>query len=412
MNTSNTLNHSQKVATAKSSEQEQRSKISEKHSTLWERRGESNTPFNSQDQQPQSCPVGGLSVRVDFIQCRGYASKIQPLMDFIQKFTGEGWSVRKDAVFSLNQHIKFDHVAKTPRCIKLAWTEVVCELTGEKLYDYWLSIPGQSWAQMDLIDQYRFISGLFFVYSAHGTRFDIALDDYKRRVSPEKVRRAVNRGDFAHFRKSKEVRSRDVNGESSLTMYLGFGTRGIRRRGMAFYDALLVHGIDAYRQELRYRQGHAKKMFEGFARANFSEVFDLRFDAEDMDKEATMLAEKEISKNLAQMVVGAVDFLKRRKKGSDKREKNLDRCKRYGWWQSLIDDVGGMMTISVPTPKPVLERTVKWIERQVMKKLTMLRDGWGYGRFQSWFFYEMEKARGRYEEIDELTIDLIRCNSG
>ena len=320
--------------------------------------------------------------------------------------------MRKDAVFSLNQHIKFDHIAKTPRCIKLAWTEVECELTGDKLYDYWLSIPGQSWAQMELMDQYRFISGLFFAYSAHGTRFDIALDDYKRRVSPEKVRTTVNKGDFAHFRKSKEVRSRDVNGESSLTMYLGFGTRGIRRRGMAFYDALLIHGIDAYRQELRYRQEHAKKMFEGFARANFSEVFNLRFDSEDMDKEATMLAEKEISKNLAQMVVGAVDFLKRCKKGSDNREKNLDRCKRYRWWQSLIDDVGSMMTISVPTPKPVLERTIKWIEHQVMKKLTMLRDGWGYMRFQSWFLHQMEKSRDRYEEIDELTIDLIRCNSG
>ena len=70
------------------------------------------------------------------------------------------------------------------------------------------------------------------------------------------------------------------------------------------------------------------------------------------------------------------------------------------------------MTISVPTPKPVLERTIHWIERQVMKKLTVLRDGWGYGRFQSWFLHEMEKARGRYEEMDELTIDLLRCNSG
>ena len=394
MNTFNTLNHSPELATAR------------------ERRGDSNTPFNSQDKQPQSCPVGGLSVRVDFIQCRGYASKIQPLMDFVQKFTGEGWSARKDAVFSLNQHVKFDHIAKTPRCIKLAWTEVECKLTGKKLYDYWLSIPGQSWAQMELIDQYRFISGLFFAYGARGTRFDIALDDYKRRVSPETVRKTVKKGDFARFRKSKEVMSRDVNGESSLTMYLGSGNRGIRRKGMAFYDALPVHGIDAYRQELRYREKYAKKMFESFARANFSEVFNLRFDAEGMDKEATMLAEKEISRNLAQMVVGAVDFLKRRKKGSNKREKNLDRCKRYRWWQSLIDDVGGMMTISVPTPKPVLERTIKWIEHQVMKKLTMLRDGWGYERFQSWFLGQMEKSRGRYEEMDELTIDLIRCNSG
>ena len=432
LNTPNTLNHSQEVTTPVAGVEtlggcseilgkhpvgfdpsKQKSSSGAKNSSggrsaSRERGGSSNTPLYSQEETPQSCPMQGLSVRVDFIQCMGHVPNVQPLMDFVQSFTKEGWDV-KNTTFSLNDQMKFDYVAKTPRCIKLAWTEVGCELAKEKLYSYWLSIPGKIWADLKLMDQYRLIQGLFFTYSAHGTRFDIALDDYKRRVSPKSVERAVEKGDYAYFRKWKKV----VNGGKNLlpvtTIYMGCGNRGIRKKGLVFYNAEAVHGIDADRWELRYRQEYARAMFDGFARANFSEIHKLRFDAKDMDQETVKLAENELARSLAQMVVGSVDFLKRSKKGSDKREKNLDRCKRYRWWQSLRNDVGAMKTIIVTRPKPTLEGTIKWIERQVMVSMTMLRDGWGYMSFQSWFLGQMEKARERYDDMNKLTIELIRC---
>ena len=338
----------------------------------------------------------------------GDVPNIQPVMDFVRSFSKEGWEVRKDATFSLNDHIKFNHVAKTPRCIKLAWSEVECQLTGYKFYSYWLSIPGQVFAGLDLIDQYRLIQGLFFIYKGRGSRFDIALDDYKRRVDYKTVYRTVEKEDYAHFRKWKEVKNGGMDLPTVASIYLGCGNRGIRRKGLVFYNAEIVHGIDADRWELRYRQDYAKAMFECFARANFSEFYQLQFDKKDMDEKAVELAENELSRSLAQMVVGAVDFLKRRKKGSDEREKNLKRCKRYAWWQSLRKDVGAMMTISVTRPKPTLESTIKWIERQVMVRMTVLRDGWGYMSFQNWFLGQMEKARERYKWMDELTIELLQ----
>ncbi len=116
-----------------------------------------------------------------------------------------------------------------------------------------LQIPGSYWSQLDS-SQYLSLISLLLDCGFNTTRFDIALDDYDRRVGFDSVKKS---GELGHYRlvdSYKCIESTIIRGLDLIpTCYFGSSDKILR-----FYDAEFIHGIQADRWELQLRDNHAR----------------------------------------------------------------------------------------------------------------------------------------------------------
>jgi hypothetical protein len=71
---------------------------------------------------------------------------------------------------------------------------------------------------------------------------------------------------------------------------------------------------------------------------------------------------------LAGKAIGIVEFVERLPK-----EKNVARMKRLPWWAGFVDAVGAHLRHSVKKEDSTLERAKRWVEKQVVGTLAILR---------------------------------------
>lgn len=173
------------------------------------------------------------------------------------------------------------------------------------------------------------------------TRFDVALDDYCRRVSFDDVKSAGELRNYRLVNSYKVVESSVSGSQLATTCYFGSSDRVVR-----FYNAEAVHDIVADRWELQLRNDLAT---------------------------SAVLAFLDDSDCLASLVVGSIDF--------GVRGTHYDRFTRFGWWQSLIDSVGGVTSTSADPYIPNLDRSIEWLDRSVSPLLAVLKQGMGDDRF-------------------------------
>lgn len=210
-----------------------------------------------------------------------------------------------------------------------------------------LQIPGSYWAQLDSSQYLSFLS-FMLDYGFNPTRFDIALDDYDRRIDFNSIKELGESGHYRLVNSYKCIESSIVRGADLVpTCYFGSSDKILR-----FYDAEVVHGIKADRWELQLRDDHARTVIEDY------------------------LADPD---SLGSFVTGAVDF------GFCSSDW-YHSFKRVNWWESLRIASKGARKIQLPSYEPCYEKSEDWLYSQVAPTLAVGFHGYGAKGFSSLLF--------------------------
>lgn len=283
-----------------------------------------------------------VEVRVDYVQGTITFSSLDLLVTFLDSassFLGVSWGWSSELTF------------KSPV------SGMYGRISYEDLIFAQVFFPGHFCSQLQ--DQLFFVK--FLIGSSfHVTRFDIALDDYSRRVSFDEVRRCGKNGLYALVETYKCVETgfKPIP-ETVPTCYFGIGDKMLR-----FYNAEVVHGILADRWELQLRNDWARVAVSDFL---------------------------ENPSRLASIVVSAVDFV-------EWDNVRRERSSRLDWWQSLIDDTEGEVRLSLPVYEPSLARMISWLNRQVAVSLAVLRAGLGRDAYHRYLDLLADRGESRFKD--------------
>jgi DNA relaxase NicK len=241
---------------------------------------------------------------------------------------------------------------------------------GKNLGHALISLPGGALANISCRDQWRLCSGLLNKHHLKITRTDIAMDDFKKRVSFEDVQTALANKNYARFKVA--TATKNYGGE-----YQGFTCKFGSRAGdrmMRFYDkhAESKGEIDSYRWELELKDELAHKAILDWMKVDMESFEDIS------------------PKYLAGLVVGSYDFVERGK------EKNISRMPRLEWWEKLCDAVAVEIRHSIARVKTTLELAKKWIGDQVAPTIAIIRKVLGVAKFNQWIDDERYKSEKRF----------------
>jgi hypothetical protein len=211
---------------------------------------------------------------------------------------------------------------------------------------------------------------LWNVWRFKPTRIDIALDDYWKSITCEQMSNAIDAKNVAKFNPDKANVTRNF-GAGGFTLNMGSPTSD--RRTVFYNKAAESEGeLDCHRLEARFRNDLAMSVFKDWV------------SIEPENYEALSAS------YLAATAVGAIDFPDR---ASNPDEKNVSRLPKLDWWQAFLDRVGEVVVHSRPRVVRSLERTLTWIERQVLRSLVVVREVCGRSSFNGWMARGMDKAK-------------------
>jgi hypothetical protein len=249
----------------------------------------------------------------------------------------------------------------------LAWETSAALFWSEGRHECLLSLNGDSLDCIPIEKQRKFLADLADL-DAKGTKIDIALDDYARRVPIEEIERAYKAREVCGFRLGQRQNPKRWKGEHLLPIGDSFdlGRRGGNGSGrsLKIYDKTLEsHGeIDAIRWELKLSGERAQTAFECLA---------------------SSFTDESLVRKMAGFLGGCVDFK------TDPDETHLDRRPRLHWWESLLSILGSARLV-VSRVVPPLQRTLLYLRQTYAKKLALARvivDGIGgdfAGMVETW----------------------------
>lgn len=244
-----------------------------------------------------------------------------------------------------------------------------------------MDIPGMALDSMESESLRQFFFGLR-KYNAAASRFDVYYDDSKRLVTPSLLHKIVKKNDFSGFRKGGNTQvyksGRLVHDEAD------FGTRGKNGSGkyMRIYDKALESdgSKDVIRYEVEFTKEHA------------AEAFDLL---------SQMGSDESFTQLLGELVAGAITFVKRTG------EKNIGRLKEYGFWKRIKERLGSVV-IRIPIKRPTLLSMFKFIEKQAIRTLAVLRATFVSDvDFANWQYDCLAEAELR---LSQQQMNLIKAN--
>jgi hypothetical protein len=324
----------------------------------------SNTGLNSQNLE--EIPDGGLTVKVDWFQgtLKLYTREHhKELVDFIE--------------CGLVDKVK-DEVGKG-RFLGKQWANQATSARGAVVYYNFpgengdaqghalISFPGGAFANMPAGDVRDLISKLVCEFGVKPTRFDVAIDDYAKRITYEQVVKAIEAKNYARFRKGSYTKNfGDDNG--GFTVYCGTPSSDRRLR---FYDknAESDGQTDSYRWEVQLRDEIAAKSVLGWL-------------AED---------EQLAAQHLGALVVGTVEFVER------STEKNVPRMTELSWWEAFKEAVGRSIRHSVQKVQTNLARARKWVNKSVAPTLAIMKRVFP-DKFDEWLEAAINAAPKRFND--------------
>ncbi len=282
-----------------------------------------------------------ITVRPDYFQGTCYFDSDSDLiacLDLICELLpiGDSWSLKSKSLFCGES---FDHSFKSVRG----------KLYGgfrreEQTWKMLLQVPGSYWSQLHSNNYLPFISFLLDC-GFNTTRFDVALDDYNRRIDFNSIKKMGELGHYRFVNSYKCIESAIVRGADLVpTCYFGSSDKILR-----FYDAEVVHGIEADRWELQLRDHHARNVVDQYL---------------------------ENSNCLGTFVTGAIDF-------GFYSSSSSHSFQRVNWWQSLMEAAKGARKINLPDFEPCFEKSENWLYNQVSPTLAVAFHGYGIQQFSS-----------------------------
>jgi DNA relaxase NicK len=226
------------------------------------------------------------------------------------------------------------------------------------------------------------------VWAFEGRRFDIALDDYRRRISDDELLEICKKDGYRLAKKCSSAGSKERGEKFNTTVYIGSRES---EKYLRFYNAEIRHGLPCDRWEAEFKRRHAFQAFRELCQ------FSLGLESEAFEGLASVY--------LASLVTGTVDFVDVENAKDGER---YDRLKRLPFWQSIIDDVGGFLRLSPPRIKPTLERSLKWFKRQVACFLSMVRKSYGHQYFYRWLDVTLKDGEKRFGSYHKSVIQAVQ----
>ena len=346
-------------------------------------------PDGSSDGQTQ----GSITVKCDYlvgVAVTDTLDELHRLFEFCCSFT----RVPEDYVVTgqpIGSGIVWDNHARSLLGGIFAWRHEEGKDNRPDYWRGWVSLPGKFMSAMTLRNQYRLFRGLYHHWGFKSNRFDGAGDDYgyRDRITPAQLNVILETFDdilpngklyggvFEYCRK---------HCKRFWTLYLGSKKSDLFHR---FYDATKIHGIDAMRWELQARDEKAHIIFQSLANLEFDHLDEKDFLCQ-------------FSRELGQYIVGSVDF--RQREGS----KRYSRCKRFEWWQSLIDAIEFAEYPSLPKIRPSFMRALEWFWQGVACKAGVLKKVFGSVRYRRLMDDIADEGIRRFSTRHDLEVTLGR----
>ena len=244
-----------------------------------------------------------------------------------------------------------------------------------------LDIPGLVLDSMEPEDMRQFCFGLR-KYSPRCSRADFFYDDSERLITPSNLQKLVKKNDFAGFRKGQHT---DCYKEKELVHdEADFGARG--KKGAGKYVRIYDKGLesdgkkDVVRYEVEFTGKKAQKAF---------------------DLLSQMGSVESLTQVCGNLVAGSINFVHRTG------EKNICRLKVYKFWNQIKSHLGSVV-IRVPIKRPTIEAMFKFIERQAIRTMAVLRGTFVSDvDYSNWHFYRLAEAELC---LSQQQINLIKAN--
>ena len=236
------------------------------------------------------------------------------------------------------------------------------------------TLSGNFLERCDVADTVRLIGRLYNTYGAKVNRIDLTADDYSRKMLPDYIRDANQAGNFSGYRKGKFKYITDDNGDcftAGWTIYLGSRQSD---RFVRYYNAKPLHGIDAFRYEVEFKNDLANTVAHHLVHSVAKDNAKYSSSMISKIKVDTVLA-----KNISSLIVGGLDFID--KSSGDR------YCRRefLPFWADFVSRMGGeRLKLSPPKIKPTMERAIAWLERSVAGTLAMVSEYVGAANVMSY----------------------------
>jgi DNA relaxase NicK len=214
-------------------------------------------------------------------------------------------------------------------------------------------------------------------YDAEMTEIHVALDDLYKKVPLILIEQAVDAGNISGAQNGVAYRG------------LGKGKQGhdTVRAGSEHSDKFLVcynkraeSGDDYYgnRWEAKFRREYAQ------------EIFQQMFECE---------SPKSLATYLSGVVLGCVRFVDK-----SSGETHMDRAIPLPWYEKMCLEVAPIVVISPKRKKITLQDSISWVERQVLRRMGMLKRAMGK-RFDAWLAEGMKEKVFNLSPVDEAMIE-------
>lgn len=310
------------------------------------------------------------------------------------------WEIIEDEYFSLGKGAKsYTCRAAQPTGIRFLYTKHPNEETGEVNYDVVFEMTGRRLSTMQNYDLWQ----LCVAFKAHGfsrcTRWDTAVDDYENPDLLRQVEAATEAENCTGFKKFGYYKEGEIGkGKTGETFTLGSRQSS---RFVRIYDAKNKHGIDAIRWEQENKRKVAQEVFDMFVQ--YGRAFRQTFLKSDTDPSCWEKTDDEVSEALGEymgkMAVGHLDFVDRSEQRQNGQVSDLEKLP---FWQNFIDRIGGQLKVVIVKPKPTLQKTIDWLERQCVTGLAMTHLALGkkaaYERYQKLLSKGLRKMT-KYQEL-------------
>lgn len=288
-----------------------------------------------------------LTAKVDYVTCIVPVRDREHVFEFLNVYMAEFkdmLTVSEDKGQFIGK--QYSHAARSPRGALFTWNLV--EDGNGDAGSLRMALGGQVLAHIRQDDLVLFLRTLLYEHKAKFSRVDLAIDDYSKVMDPRLIVEAYADGNFARFRKFKQILNYK-NGELS-GWTLNFGSRE-SDSFVRYYDKDVESKghIPAWRLEAEFKDDKASKVVDTLCLLPLDDLHD------------------HLGELLGKLVVGEIDFPDRQGTG-----RRIDRCKPLPWWKEFQDRVGGSIRVVCPRPKPTLHRKAKWIRDQVIPSIATL----------------------------------------
>lgn len=221
------------------------------------------------------------------------------------------------------------------------------------------------------------------------SRFDIACDDYHKRIHPRQLYDEYLANNIVGFRKTGQFRESTKRGQLASTFSVG--NRGSSGGGK-FYQCYMKSVesdkvIDSHRHEVSLYGEHAKQAFDMLVNTPLEHWAELLYTT----------------------LFNTIDFVDRSQKS------RTSRCERLQFWSDFLGKIGVIKLYRKLTKKSY-ENSKKWIERQVAPTLAYLLHAYGYetgspDAFMEFFWQTIFNGESRFNSFQHASLKQIQMQN-